>query len=714
MKRRGVGKILIIVVIALTLIINPSDARIRIPGDQIFSLVSILFGAKMRRDAYRAADRILNNQIANAKLEQQKLQVMGQKGWISQHKYGLSSTYLASQQKRFERLHQLIKSDAHHEFEKMFKQELMAHVLHRLGQSKSFVRQANRFGGLLDDAVSHMDGGINALNQAKKWFWPDRLRDAHEKIKKAREMIGKLRTVGITTGDLERTLRRLDQKLDKLKKKTDPKTLNTALENLKEDRKTTDDLRKEVAGAVEKFKKVKAETIRVTRWVSKDPEIQRLISEIGAYDELIHEPEIRWAMGEEMYHRSKDLGLDPYGKDFGKVHREYLAQLAAHLKRNPANRLTPDLLDRLLIAAVKEATGKDVKFAAVRAVIQGNISSGEAPIRIELDGSASQPKEALVDYEWRIISAKLKDGGELGSKGPWGGPIFSFNFEKPGEYTIQLEVTDRRGLKDKTNKIISVTPKYKAEVTVSLTVKPPKAKPGDEVTFIAKPKGSKEIEDASVVLVYKVDGKEYKRDEFGEMGYGDPSTVTYTVPEDAEGRDYPVSVQAIATLPEKLQKALKKETISSEEVSDSFFVETEKSGDKDLFIGSWVVNLRLIDASDKNKLKELGGKTVGPANMDIGRNNIGYTISRELINHIDSIEMVGSNLVVKGRNVEKVDEYNEHSGRTFKRDKTNKHKMVLLVSEDGKLINGTIESDIDVGYRENDHEVLRISGQRNK
>jgi hypothetical protein len=713
MKRRGWGKILVISVIASTLIINSSEARIRIPGDQIFSLVSIVFGAKMRRDTYRAADRILNNQIANAELEQQKLQVMAQKGWISQRKYSLSSTYLASQQTRYERLHQLIKSDAHHEFEKMFKQELMAHVLHRLGQSKSFVRQANRFGGLLEDAVSHMDGGINALNQAKKWFWPDRLRDAHEKIKKAREMIGKLRTVGITTGDLERTLRRLDQKLEKLKKKTDPKTLNAALGSLKEDRKATDDLRKEVSSAVEKFKKVKAETIRVTRWISKDPEIQRLISEIGAYDELIKEPEIRWAMGEEMYHRSRDLGLNPYGQDFGKVRKEYLAQLVAHLKRSPAKRLTPDLLDRLLIAAVKEATGKDVKFAEVRAVIQGKISTGEAPLRIELDGSSSRPKEALIDYEWRIISAKLKDGGELSSKGPWGGPLFSFNFEKPGEYTIQLEITDRRGVKDKSSKVISVTPKYTAEVTVSLAIKPPKVKPGEEVTFIAKPKGTKEIEDASVVLIFKVDGKEYKRDNFGEMGYGNAWTVTYTVPEDAEGRDYPVSVQAIATLPEKLQKAMKKETVSSEEVGDSFFVDTEKSGDKDLFIGKWEVNLRLIDASDKNKLKEIGGKTIGPAPMEIGRDNNGYTISREIINYIDSIEMVGSELVVKGRNVEKIDYYDEHSGRTTKRDKTNKHKMVLRVSEDGKYINGTIESDIDVFYRENDHEVLRIFGQRN-
>ena len=51
------------------------------------------------------------------------------------------------------------------------------------------------------------------------------------------------------------------------------------------------------------------------------------------------------------------------------------------------------------------------------------------------------------------------------------------------------------------------------------------------------------------------------------------------------------------------------------------------------------VNLRLIDATDKDKLQQFRGKTIGPINVEIEKDQNGYIRSRELMNpyHIRSI-----------------------------------------------------------------------------
>jgi hypothetical protein len=565
-----------------------------------------------------------------------------------------------------------------------------------------------------------MDSGIGALQKVKKAFWPDQLREAHDKIKNARKILDTMRSIGVSTGDVGRTLQRLDQKLDKLKKKTDPKTVNALLDDVNEGRKITEDLRDEVTNAADKFKKLKSEAIRVTRWVSKDPEIQRLISEIPVYQDLIREPEIRWAMGEEMHHRSKDLGLDTHSKDFEKIRKEYVAQLAAYLKKNPRELYEPlfrqSLMDSLLISAVKKATGKDVAFGAVRANITGKVTSGKAPLDVHLESTGSFPRHPDADFEWRFVRAKVKDGSTFSDPGPSGGPIFSHTFKKPGEYTVELKVTDRRGRQGKATQTITVASKFVAEVTVQVSVKPKKAKPGEKITISATPKGSKEIETASATIVVKVDGKEYKRENHGEMGYGDASSVTYPIPENAESREYPVTVQAIVDLPDKLKKLAKKETIASEEVSDSFFVEGGKKGEKDPFVGVWSISMRLIDAANKNKLKEMAGKemTLDLVFLEIGEDSNGFWISKNMMQRVDTIKRVGETLVVEGRNVTDHEYYDNELRRTRTRDRTDKVKCEFRVNEEANRIRGIIRQQLDVGHRENDFETIRMTGERQK
>ena len=716
MKRRGLIGVLTAALLSVMIIFPSSRAGLRLPGDQIFSLVSIVFGLKARRDAYRMADRLLNNQLDQLKTEQQKLKVMSDKGWITQRKYGLSGIYIADQRKRYEKLHQLLKSEAHHEFDKMFQQEVLANAFNRLGQSKTFVREADRLGNVLTESLSHMDSSINALQRVKKAFWPDQLREAHDKIKEARKMLDTMQAIGVNTGDVGRTLLQLDQKLDKLKKNTDPKTINAMLGDMEEGRKITEELRNEVTGAAEKLKSMKAEAIRVTRWVSKDPEIQRLMSEIPAYQDLIHEPEIRWAMGEDMHNRSKDLGLDPYSKDFEKIRKEYLAQLVAHLKQNPKQRIGPDLMDSLLIAAVKKAAGKDVAFAAVKAVITGKVTSGTAPLDVHLESTGSFPEHPDADFEWRIVRAEVKDGSTFSDPGPSGGPIYSYTFKKPGEYTVELVVTDRRGQQGRATQTITVASKYTTEVTVQVSVNPKKAKPGEKITISATPTGSKDIENASVTLVVKVDGKEFAREEIGEMGYGDASSVTYPIPEDAEAREYPVTVQAIASLPDELKKVMKKETVASEEVPDSFYVEGGKLQEKDPFVGVWSISLRLIDAANKEKLENLSDEEIGLdyVFMEIGMDADGYWITDNMMQHVDSIKRVNETLVVEGRNVSDLRYWDEGLERFMTRTKTDKVKIEFRVSEDAGSIRGIIQNQLDVGYRENDYETIRMTGERQK
>lgn len=63
MRHRSLIYFLIAVFILTTTQVDQSEARFRIPGAQIFQVVTIVFGMKARRDTYRLANRLFDSRI---------------------------------------------------------------------------------------------------------------------------------------------------------------------------------------------------------------------------------------------------------------------------------------------------------------------------------------------------------------------------------------------------------------------------------------------------------------------------------------------------------------------------------------------------------------------------------------------------------------------------------------------------------------------------
>ena len=285
-----------------------------------------------------------------------------------------------------------------------------------------FIKQTNDMTKFLGDSTKQLTVSIDKLKRVEKVFWPDEIQKAHTAVKQTRKALKTLRLIGATPRGLEETLKQIDEKLGKLKEKTHPRTITETRKDLEASRKEIQSLHKKISGAVQKFKTLKADAIRVTRRASKHPEIEKIISEIPAFQDLITKAEVRRAMGDEMQERLKDLGVKLDDPAFADIKKQYIANLHSHLQKGASDmwgkvRLRPEDMDRLLIHAVKQVTGEDVQYAKVKAVSQGKAESGTAPLDIKLDGSASTGP--IIAHTWSVNGVAVSDG-----------TIFSEKFQK--------------------------------------------------------------------------------------------------------------------------------------------------------------------------------------------------------------------------------------------------------------------------------------------
>lgn len=681
MKKRVLIFIMLLSFIGSLVGVSLSSAKIRLPslGSPIFQLTALVFGGKGRRDTYRMADRLLKTQLEHAKEKNKELKEAFHANKLSQGEYQLRLIYVESQRKRFTRLHQLLKSEAHHEFNQLFKRELLVYAARRLAKSRTFSRQTGDVANFLGDSSQQLTSSINQLKRVERLFWPDEIRKAHSSLKAARKAFETTRLLGPTPRGLGKLLKRLDQKLDKLQKKTEPRTIKEMIKDLQTSHKTIKDWQEKMSGVVEKFKKLEAENIRVTRWISKDPEIQALLSEIPVIEGFINAAHIRRPMGDEMYETLKDLQVKPTDSDIKEIKKKYLQNLGAHYKETfrdgwEKGRIRPEEKDRMLINAIQTVTGLDVKFPKVVAVIQGEIDSGEVPLQVSLDGRAS--RGPIVRHTWYINDKVVNDG-----------PVFSKKFEEKGTYTVVLKVWDRRGQLSTAERKIKVIPKYNIKVGVDVSVSPPKVKGGEEVTISALPT-VKGVEEGQMTVVIKVDGITEKEVE-EEIGSDKAVTLTYPIPEKASAGEWKVNVTATFALPEEIKKALKKDAVSGKGEA-SFFVEKEKEEGEDLevFVGDWSGKMTLIDSMPKLPLK--GRKPYGFAfSIDRSGNQL---IITNLMQTVESVKVEESTLTIQGRNTYEFDKYEEVSPgiskpKTYRN--VEKETMKLTLSSDGKTLTGT-------------------------
>ncbi len=93
---------------------------------------------------------------------------------------------------------------------------------------------------------------------------------------------------------------------------------------------------------------------------------------------------------------------------------------------------------------------------APEAIIDATPKFGEAPLKVSFDGGNSTDDKSITSYAW-----DLKDGSKANAVD------FEYTYDSPGEYEVELEVSDENGLTDTTSVLITVTePENKGPIAV--------------------------------------------------------------------------------------------------------------------------------------------------------------------------------------------------------------------------------------------------------
>lgn len=139
------------------------------------------------------------------------------------------------------------------------------------------------------------------------------------------------------------------------------------------------------------------------------------------------------------------------------------------------------------------------------AVADATPISGDAPLEVDFDGSASSDDVAIVEYLW-----DFGDGNSSDEISP------TYTFVTPGEYTVVLTVSDEEGLMDTDSIVIMVTdPNANTGPTAVVSATPLSGNAPLEVSFV----GSNSTDDVGVVS--------YSWD-FGDGGTSTEADPTYT------------------------------------------------------------------------------------------------------------------------------------------------------------------------------------------
>ncbi len=168
------------------------------------------------------------------------------------------------------------------------------------------------------------------------------------------------------------------------------------------------------------------------------------------------------------------------------------------------------------------------------AVASANPTSGNAPLTVQFDGSASSDVDGtIVDYEW-----------DLGESSDYG-PQVSYTFTTPGTYTVTLYVFDDAGASDSASLTITVTEKVNTapvahdqavvideDTTAAITLSATDAE-GDALTYaIVDDPGYGMLTGTAPNVTYVPDEDYYGEDSFtfrANDGQADSNTATVSI-----------------------------------------------------------------------------------------------------------------------------------------------------------------------------------------
>lgn len=252
-------------------------------------------------------------------------------------------------------------------------------------------------------------------------------------------------------------------------------------------------------------------------------------------------------------------------------------QRARGLKAKSPWKTTKDFQQWLAAQVVaREKVEQEKQIAGdLNAVFAAGPVQGKAPLTVSFDASGSTGK--IESYRW-----------DFGDKESDSGKRVDHIYQSAGSFDATLTVTGPQNITRTTTRKITVLPKAKPAVTVSLGLSPTVAKPRDTVTIVVNPQVTN-LEEGELVIIVDVNGREIFRQAHSGDLTGDLSkTGRYRIAAKPATTNYTVTARVELKLPEAMQKALDKRALSAS-AQKSFRVEIPKKKVSPLeaFKGAW-------------------------------------------------------------------------------------------------------------------------------
>jgi len=130
--------------------------------------------------------------------------------------------------------------------------------------------------------------------------------------------------------------------------------------------------------------------------------------------------------------------------------------------------------------ALAGCDGDDYKNQAPVAAFSASPQAGPTPLVVTLDASASMDKEGRIEnYDW-----VTGDGTTLA------GAVVTHTYERPGEFTVTLTVTDHKGKTSTASQVVTVENRPPSQISVAVSPATAEVEVGKSVLFTAAVTGT--------------------------------------------------------------------------------------------------------------------------------------------------------------------------------------------------------------------------------
>ncbi len=318
-----------------------------------------------RQNAYRSADRWLNDKRAQLSERQKTLVTLYKNHEIDAHTYIKYKTLTLLMDDQYKEAQSSMKGIAHDKFGKDFMQVFVDHIAPRILNSARFTETIREVNETFTTTQRVMKDGLNALEELKAKMYPEFMRNGREKLE---EVMKKMDEKGIRGGIADELYGKLQRVAGELKRLENdvPEALTPAevkqmSAEVKEAADQLGKIQKQMNDGVNQWKE--QGTIRIPAGgkgkaaeLSSQLQAIRDVEKLTELDKVLQTAELYEEFGSGIAQKLAELGLEPTDGNYGKIRAQMIEAIT---KVNPKNR-TDKKIEELFNKIASEVTGEDL------------------------------------------------------------------------------------------------------------------------------------------------------------------------------------------------------------------------------------------------------------------------------------------------------------------------------------------------------------------